>query len=72
MSDLTSPIATYDLPSNCYSGIIAERCLFLGVKDGNSNYIIVYEISTSVTEPLIKLYRIQARSDIFKMMNVGQ
>jgi hypothetical protein len=30
MSDLTSPISTYDLPGWSFSGLIDDNCLFLG------------------------------------------
>jgi hypothetical protein len=32
MSDITSPIATYSLTDECYSGIISENFLYLGGK----------------------------------------
>jgi hypothetical protein len=49
LSDFTSPpIGTYVVLDDCSSGLIADNYLFLG----SSNNIIVYEISTSLTEPL--------------------
>ena len=33
MSDLTSPIATYPLVERCYSGMIIDDHLYLGVCD---------------------------------------
>ena len=60
MSDLTSPISTYDLPGWSFSGLIDDNCLFLG----SSNQIIVFEISTSLTEPLKRLAIIET-SEIF-------
>ena len=68
VSDLTSPIASFDLPENCISGLIANNCLFLGA----SNCIIVYEISASLTEPLKQLSKIKTIEWILKMITVGQ
>ena len=69
MSDLTSPIATYKAPSFCGSALIADNRLFLG---GNSIQIIVYEISTSLPEPLKELATIETFDVISKMMKFGQ
>ena len=69
MSDLTSPISTYDLlPGQSQSGLIDDNCLFLG----NSNQIFVFEISTSLTEPLKQLTSSKTRSVIFKMIKLGK
>ena len=68
VSNLALPIASYDLPENCISGLIANNCLFLGA----SNCIIVYEISASLTSPLKQLSKIQTIEWILKMITVGQ
>jgi hypothetical protein len=68
MSDLTSPISSYALPGESKSGLIADNCLFLG----SSNNIIIYEISPSLTEPLKKLASIGTKSEVNKMIKVGQ
>lgn len=69
LTDLTSPIATYEISENCCSGIIANNCLFLG---GQSFNIIVFEISTSLTEPLKRLSSFSTIESILKVKKVGQ
>ena len=36
LSDFTSPIATYDISGDCFSGLIADNRLFIGVSDRKS------------------------------------
>jgi hypothetical protein len=70
VSNHTSPIATYVLPGGrCSSGLIADNCLFLGGFDRN---ISVYEISTSLTEPLKPFAIIETSYHICKIIKVGQ
>ena len=68
MSDLSSPIATYDHRGGAESGLIADNCLFFG----SFTYIIVYEISASLTEPLKALASIRTSLLIYKMIKVGK
>ena len=70
MSDLTSPLASYDLPGFCLSGLIAHNYLIIGV--GFFNYVIVYELSASLTEPLKQIARIETIKEISKIMDYGQ
>ena len=56
VSDLSSPIATYDLPSSYSKVLISDNCLFLGAS--NTYYITVIEITTSLSKPLIQKVKI--------------
>ena len=49
ISDHTSPIATYQLGSLCFSGIIADNYLYLG----GVNEFHIFEVTCSLTQPLI-------------------
>ena len=49
ISDHTSPIATYQLGSGCFSGIIADNYLYIG----GENELHVFEVTSSLTQPLI-------------------
>ena len=60
MSDFTSPIATYELPGCYFPFLIADNRIFLN--GFNNRSIIIYEISTSLTQPLIQLAKIETRS----------
>jgi hypothetical protein len=51
------------------TGLIADNRLFLG---GNNTKIIVFEISTSLTQPLKRLASIETSSGIMKMMKLGK
>ena len=51
VNDLSSPLATYPLSENCISAIISDTRLFL---EGDSK-LHVYEVTTSLTEPLTPL-----------------
>ena len=68
LSDLTLPKATYILPIDFLSALIADNNLFIG----SSGQIIVYEISASLTQPLKQLAIIKASRRITKMIKVGQ
>jgi hypothetical protein len=72
MSDFTSPIATYHLKGYCCSGLIADNRIFLGICDYSSCSLHVYEIRTSITEPLEELSSIRTNGDVIKMIKVGQ
>jgi hypothetical protein len=56
VSDLSSPIATYDLPWSYTKLIISDNRLFLGAS--NTHDITVIEINTSLSKPLIELVEI--------------
>lgn len=60
MSDLTNSIATYkvgikDKWDECHSGIIADNHLYIG---GNYEILQVFEISSSLLQPLKPLANI--------------
>lgn len=69
LSDLSSPIATYDLLDAGWSGIIVDNILLV---DGDSFKIMVYEISTSITVPLKQIAIIETIDTIRKVLKVGQ
>jgi hypothetical protein len=69
-SDLNSPIATYDLPSNCWTGLIDKNYLFLG---GDTSNIFIFEISSSDKKPpLNRKVTIQTKQPVIKIIKVGQ
>ena len=49
MINLATPIATYQISGDCYSGIITDNHLYLGGKEK----LHVFKVSTSLTQPLI-------------------
>jgi WD40 repeat protein len=69
-SDLNSPIATYDLPAKCWTGLTDKNYLFLGGKTSN---IFIYEISSSDKKrPLNRKVTIQTKQPVFKIIKLGQ
>ena len=67
MSDTTSPIATYSLTDECYSGIVSENFLYLGGK----HYLEIFELTTSITQPLTPVTQITTNHWVFKVLRVG-
>jgi hypothetical protein len=67
MSDHTSPIATYQLGGNCYSGIIAENHLYLG----SYKKLQLYRVNNSITQPLIRDKVIITKNSVLKILRVG-
>ena len=66
VNDLTTAIATYNLPGQSYSsGLIADNRLYIGSLRCN---LIVYKISNSLTEPLKLLASIKTRRSVLNMM----
>jgi hypothetical protein len=64
MSDHTSPIATYKLGGKCYSGIIADNHLYLGLEKQifteaglylKWKNLHVFEVTTSLSQPLVSV-----------------
>jgi hypothetical protein len=66
MSDHTSPIATYQLSGDCYSGIIADNHLYLGGKIK----LFIFEITTSLTQPLLPVEVIETKYEVYKILRV--
>jgi hypothetical protein len=70
MSDHTSPIATYQLGGGrCFSGIITDNHLYLGC--GYDEKLHVFEVTTSLTQPLIPVKVIDTKSLVLKILRVG-
>jgi hypothetical protein len=67
MSDHTSPIATYQLSWDCYSGIIADNHLYLG----GLWKLHVFEVTTSLTHPLIPVKVIDTENFVYKILRVA-
>jgi len=67
VSHITSPIATYSLSNACFSGIISENRLYLG----GENYLKIYELTTSLTQPLTSVTQIKTGGDVYKILRVG-
>ena len=68
MSDLTSPIDTYQLDGGeCWSGIIADNHLYLS----GLRKLHVFEVTTSLTQPLIPGKVIDTKGRVFKLLRVG-
>jgi hypothetical protein len=66
MSDLTSPIATYTLGEECYSGVIVDENLYLGGAN-----LHVLKASSSLTQPLAPVTVITTKSFVKKILRVG-
>jgi hypothetical protein len=69
LSDLYSPIATYPLGGECYSGIITDNRLYLG---GGEKKLHIFEVSDSTTQPLKQVKFIDTAHCVFKILRVGQ
>ena len=67
MSDHTSPIANYQLDGVCCSGIITDNHLYLG----GLRKLQVFEVTSSLTQPLIPLKVIDTEMLVFKILRVG-
>jgi hypothetical protein len=66
ISDHTSPIATYQLGSQCRSGIITDNYLYLGGEDE----LHIFEATSSLTQPLIPCKSIKTKGYVFKILRV--
>jgi hypothetical protein len=67
MSDHTSPIATYRLGGVCYSGIITDRHLYLGVE----GKLHLFEVTTSLSQPLVAAKVIYTILWVYIILRVG-
>ena len=67
INDLTSPIATYPLKGRSKSCILANNCLYLN--GGDTLY--VFKVSTSLTQPLIRVSQIPAPEKINTIVRMG-
>jgi hypothetical protein len=67
LSDLSSPIATYPLGGGCSSGIITDNRLYLGGIIG----LHIFEVTTSITQPLMLVAVIETMSCVYKILRVG-
>jgi hypothetical protein len=68
MSDHTSPIATYRLDDRwCDSGIITDNHLYLG----GEYKLHVFEVTTSLTQPLIPVKVIDTKDWVYKILRVS-
>jgi len=67
VSDTTSPIATYSLSDKCLSGMIFDDRLYLG----GSRYLKIFDVTSSLTEPLTPAIEIATEKLVFKILRVG-
>jgi hypothetical protein len=67
LSDLSSLIATYPLGGLCCSGIIADNRLYLG----GYKKLYIFEVSTSITQPLKLVTFINTEYCVFKILRAG-
>jgi hypothetical protein len=67
MGDLTSPSATYKLGDDCFSALITESRLYLG----GIRQLHIFELTSSLTEPLTPVTQIFTKDDVFKILRVG-
>ena len=67
VGDLTSPSATYPLERKCYSALITDNRLYLG----GGCELFIFEVTQSLTEPLIPVTKISTKSSVFKILRVG-
>jgi hypothetical protein len=66
-SDLNSPSATYPLGNKCYSALITDSRLYLGV----AYKLLIFEVTPSLTEPLKPVTKIPTKDCVFKILRVG-
>ena len=67
MSDHTSPFATYQLGGRCFSGIITDNHLYLG----GYEKLYVFEVTATLTQPLIPVKVIDTEYSVYKILRVG-
>ena len=67
MDDLTSPSATYPLEDKCYSALITDNRLYLGVVCE----LLIFEVTPSLIEPLTPVTKIPTEKGVFKILRVG-
>ena len=67
VNNITTPIATYSLSDDCYSGMISDNRLYLG----GEYYLKIFELSTSLTQPLAPITQITTKEGVFKTLRVG-
>jgi hypothetical protein len=67
LGDLTSPSATYPLDDDCHSALITENRLYLG---GRCR-LHIFEVTPSLTDPLIPVIQIPTKSLVLKILRVG-
>ena len=67
LSDLTSPIAIYQVDCVCFSGIIADNHIYIG----GDKKLQVFEMNTSLTQPLLPVKVIDTKESVFKILRAG-
>jgi hypothetical protein len=67
LSDLSSPIGTYPLGGECFSGIITDNRLYL-VGWGKLH---IFEVATSITHPLKLVTVIKTEFFVLKILRAG-
>ena len=66
VGDLTSPSATYQLDT-CYSALITDNRLYLG----GAFKLFIFEVTPSLTEPLIPVTKISTEWSVYKILRLG-
>ena len=67
VGDLNCPSASYPLGEKCYSGLITENRLYLG----GVCQLHIFEVTPSLTEPLIPVTQIPSKGYVLKILRVG-
>ena len=67
VDDLTSPSATYPLGNKCYSALITDNRLYLGV----ALELLIFEVTPSLTEPLTPVTKIPTNNIVNKILRVS-
>jgi hypothetical protein len=67
IGDHASPLGTYDLASKCCSGIITDNRLYLGTQ----KRLIVFEVTASLSQPLIRVDKIDTKENSCRILSVG-
>ena len=67
LSDLKSPIDTFQLDGKFFSAIIIDNYLFLG-GDGK---LQIFKVTTSITQPLVIVKVINTQRGVLKILRVG-
>ena len=67
VGNLTIPLATYPLGNSCESALITVNRLYLG----GTCKLHIFEVTTSLTEPLTSVAKIPTKWSVSKILRVG-
>jgi hypothetical protein len=68
LSELNNPLASYPIGGNCYAGVLTDSRLYLG---DNKCKLHVFEVTSSLTQPIEPITQIKTERAIFKFLKEG-